>query len=179
MDAAIKLNFYESLSGLYGSLSSKNAQLARTLRQEIVYCFGNSTIGVKDTVRPTQRDLVGAMLRQGGLRTLTAVVQEGGDAPCLRSALEGLAACFMLFKYVNDYEPLLIEFEKLGGVDALERCQYHPCEKVYWKAVRIIQSHFKEDSEEAEPAIRLITDIISQQKAQRKAQKQPVAHASH
>ena len=92
---------------------------------------------------------------------MTSVICEGGDGNTLRSALEGLSASFTAFRRSDNYEPLLIEFEKLGGVDALEKCQHHPCEKVYWKAVRIIEGNFHDDSED-DPAIKLISDIIRQ-----------------
>ena len=80
IEEAIRLRLFESLHALYGSLQSMdNSKLKEILRQELVYCFGNTTIGAKDTLRASQRDLVGAMLKQGGLHTLTSIVREGSE----------------------------------------------------------------------------------------------------
>lgn len=143
VDQALCLGVGSKLHQLWNSLETVATDDAQSLKIEIVMCIGNMTVGVKDALLVTALALLTELMHQGGLDVLTAALNpQYNNGQCVKSALESLQAVFGLFKKARcepnmakteaqkehgaSYMALLLDFEsRLGGVDALERCQYH------------------------------------------------------
>lgn len=83
------------------------------------------------------------------------------SATCLRAALESLSRYFRAFKRAEKPESLaafqehgdvldeiLTVFEgELGGLDHLERCQYHPENSIYRLSKKILLKYFEREEE--------------------------------
>ena len=53
---------------------------------------------------------------------------------------------------------MILEFETLGGIDALEECQVHSDHTVYKMAQRILLKYFEPDSD-GDPIVRFLNSV--------------------
>ena len=67
------------------------------------------------------------------------------DAKYLAVSLEALGNLLAFGKKNNPegHNPIVIEFEKMGMCDILEKLQFHPVEIVYNKALRLLETYFE------------------------------------
>jgi hypothetical protein len=104
------------------------------IKNEILYCIGNCTLGVRDTLCDSALGLLKQALDQGALVILVEALgykNHKMNADGLKIALDSLKRYFKFFKQAEMvkhhafglvYEQMNLEFETLGGIDALEEC---------------------------------------------------------
>ena len=67
------------------------------------------------------------------------------DAKYLAVCLEALSNLLSFGKNnsINGVNPLVVELEKMGMCDVLEKLQYHPVEFVYDKTLKLLETYFE------------------------------------
>lgn len=140
------------------------------IKNEILYCVGNCTLGIKDALLYHGLKLLKMALDQGALSILCSALHYKSiptESDSLKVALDSLGFYFKFFRKAKSskqqevlesfgaiFDQMISKFED-EGLDALESCQYHSDPQVYRMSQKILLKNFELDSDN-EPIIQLI-----------------------
>jgi hypothetical protein len=140
------------------------------IKNEIIYCIGNCTLGVRDSLSDSALAILKQALDQGALTILAEALAfkcHKMDADGLKITLDSLKRYFKFFKQAEKinhhqfgsvFQKLVMEFESLGGLDALEECQFHCDHMVFKMSQKILLKYFEPDSD-GQPLLRLLNSV--------------------
>ena len=98
------------------------------------------------------------MINQGALKVLIQALDFQESSGCIQTSLESLEQLFKLFQEnKTQYQKVLNQFEMQGGIDLLEKCQYHENVRIYIMSVKVIKKHFFDQGDD--PLINLINEV--------------------
>ena len=150
----LEYRLIELLKHIWGQLvqaqrdgTSKDKDLLFKTKIEVIFCVGNCTTAVSDALYMHGLELLIEAVSQGAIKILVEALSYEFAKTCsfgLKIALDSIAKYFGFYKhtlklnstdaevYGNAFQQLKDEFEfKLGGLDVLERCQFHEDKQVY------------------------------------------------
>jgi hypothetical protein len=140
------------------------------IKNEILYCVGNCTLGVRDTLSNSALALLKQALDQGAMSILAEALcykAHKMDNDGLKITLDSIRRYFKFFKQAEKvkhpqfgevYAQMVLEFETHGGIDALEECQFHCDHTVYKMSQKILLKYFEPDSE-GHPIIKFLNSV--------------------